>query len=149
MTGRDLSRLCQSVLPPEFELIRKQLPKIQEFLDANLPDTVQGSVTVLSVNSEEIVIAASTPMVASYLRLHSAEIRQQLNEGLQLQQAVRFRTIPDALFETRKREALPTPQEVSPEAVESIRNNAQWIEDEKLRDAMLALAKSLEKNSDG
>jgi hypothetical protein len=143
MAGRDLSRLCQSILPPEFERLRRQLPRIQEFLDTNMPEAVQGCVTVLSMNEEEIVIAANTPMVANYLRLHSAEIQQQLRESFQLKQTVRFRTIPDALLKPRKREPLQAARAVSAEAVNSIKLNAQWIEDETLRDALLALADSL------
>ena len=148
MAGRDLSRLCQSVLPPEFERLKQQLPRLQEFLDTNLPDAVQGCVTVLSLNEEEIVIAANTPMVANYLRLHSAEIQQQLRESFQMQQTVRFRTIPDALLKPRKREPLPAARAVSAEAVDSIKRNAQWIEDATLRDALLSLADSLARKRD-
>ncbi len=148
MAERDLSRLCQSVLPPEFERLKQQLPRIQNFLDANLPEAVQGSVTVLSVNEAEIVIAANTPMVANYLRFHSAEIQQQLRESFQLEQAIRFRTIPDALLNPYRREPRQAPREVSAVAIDSIKRNAQWIEDATLRDALLGLADSLSKKRD-
>ena len=144
MARRDLSRLCQSVLPPGFDEARRQLPEIQAFLDSNLPDTVTGSVTALSVDAEQIVIAASTPIVANYLRLHSAEIQQQLSETLQLQQALRFRTIPDAMMRPRAPVKLQAPRQVSTESVDAIRRNAQWIEDEALRQALLSLADGLE-----
>jgi hypothetical protein len=143
MAERDLSRLCQSVLPAEFEQVKRLLPPIQAFLDANLADAVKGSVTLLSVTDEQIVIAASTPMVANYLRLHSVEIRQQLRETFQLEQELKFRTIPDALMHPRKQAKLPRPQAVSAEAVAAIKLNAQWIEDEDLRAAMLSLADCL------
>lgn len=151
MSARDISRLCQSVLPPGFEEAKRQLPEIQAFLDANLPDTVQGSVTLLSVNAEHIVIAASTPMVTSYLRLHGAEIQQQLRETFQLRQAMKFRTIPDALMRPRERVQLSPPRQVSRESVDAIRRNAEWIEDTALRRALLSLADSLEpgQNDDG
>lgn len=144
MAGRDISRLCQSVLPAGFDEARRQLPKIQAFLDSNLPDTVTGSVTVLSVDAEQIVIAASTPVVANYLRLHGAEIRQQLVETLQLKQALRFRTIPDAMMRPRAPVKLQPPRQVSTGSVDAIRRNAQWIEDEALRQALLSLADGLE-----
>ena len=144
MAGRDISRLCQSVLPPGFDEARRQLPEIQAFLDSNLPDTVTGSVTALSVDAEQIVIAASTPAVTNYLRLHSAEIQQQLSETLQLQQALRFRSIPDAMMRPRATVKLQAPRQVSTESVDAIRRNAQWIEDEALRQALLSLADGLE-----
>jgi len=143
MASRDISRLCQSVLPPGFEQVRRQLPQIQAFLEENLPEAVQHSVTLLTVNAEEIIIAANTPMVANYLRLHSAEIQQQLRETFQLEQRVKFRTIPDALFQARKQETLQPQRVVSREAVRSIKRNALCIEDETLRAALLSLVDSL------
>ncbi len=143
MANRDISRLCQSVLPPGYEQVSRQLPQIQSFLDENLPEAVRSSVTLLSINSEQIVIAGNTPMVVNYLRLHSSEICQQLRETFQLQQEVKFRTIPDALMRTRKQLELQPPQPVSVESVKAIKLNAQWIEDDSLRAAMLSLADSL------
>jgi hypothetical protein len=143
MASREISRLCQSVLPPGFEQAKRQLPQIQAFLEENLPEEVQHSVTLLTVNTEEIVIAANTPMVANYLRLHSAEIQQQLRETFQLEQQVKFRTIPDALFHARKQKKLQPPRVVNGKAVRAIKRNALCIEDETLRAAMLSLVDSL------
>jgi hypothetical protein len=143
MASRDISRLCQSVLPPGFEQVKRQLPQIQAFLEENLPEAVQHKVTLLTVNAEEIIIAANTPMVANYLRLHCAEIQQQLRETFQLEQQVKFRTIPDALFHARKQAKLQAPRVVGNEAVRAIRRNAMCIEDESLRAAMLSLVDSL------
>jgi hypothetical protein len=143
MASRDISRLCQAVLPPGFEQARRQVPQIQQFLEENLPQAVRHSVTLLSVTDEHIVIAANTPMVTNYLRLHATEIQQQLRETFQLEQQLKFRTIPDALFQQRKQLSPSPPRAVSSEAVAAIRLNAQWIEDEGLRAAMLALADSL------
>jgi len=143
MASREIFRLCQSVLPPGFEQARHQLPRIQAFLEENLPEAVQQSVTLLSVNDEQIVIAANTPMVANYLRLHSAEIQQQLRETFQLEQKLTFRSIPDALFKTRRPVQLPAPRVVSSDSVLAIRRSAQWIEDDSLRAAILSLADSM------
>jgi hypothetical protein len=143
MASRDISRLCQSVLPPGFEQVKRQLPQIQAFLEENLPEAVQHSVTLLTVNAEEIIIAANTPMVANYLRLHCAEIQQQLRETFQLEQQIVFRTIPDALLQARKQAKLQAPRVVGSEAVRAIRRNAQCIEDDSLRAAMLSLVDSL------
>lgn len=143
MASRDMSRLCQAVLPPGFEQARRQLPQIQDFLEENLPEAVRQSVTLLSVTDDHIVIAANTPMVTNYLRLHAAEIQQQLRETFRLEQPLKFRTIPDAMFQRRQYRSPLPPRTVSSEAVAAIRLNAQWIEDDELRNAMLALADSL------
>ena len=144
MASRDMSRLCQAVLPSAFEQARRQLPQIQKFLEENLPEAVRQSVTVLSVTAEHIVIAANTPMMTNYLRLHTAEIQQQLRETFRFEQQLKFRTIPDALFQQRKQLSPLPPRAVSSESVAAIRLNAQWIEDPDLRAAMLALADSLD-----
>ena len=144
MARRNMAGLCRGVLPPEFERLQQQIPEIQHFLEQNLPETVQGCVTLLTLNDEQIVIAANSPMVTNFLRLHSSEIEQQLRETFNLQQALKFRTIPDALLKTgRSIEQMPAAEAVSGEAVSAIERNAQWIEDEELRAAMLSLAKCL------
>jgi len=143
MGSKQISRLCQTVLPPEFEQVTRLGPGIQRFLEQNLPETVNQSVTLLTINQDEIVVAANSPMVANYLRLHSREIEQQLRETFKLEQALKFRTIPDSLLKLDNNEYQPHPEQVSAESIEAIRRNAEWIEDEELKAAMLSLAESL------
>lgn len=131
------------MLPPGFEQVTRLGPDIQRFLEQNLPATVNQSVTLLTINQDEIVVAANSPMVANYLRLHSREIEQQLHETFKLEQALKFRTIPDSLLKLDNNEYRPHPEQVSAESIEAIRRNAEWIEDEQLKAAMLSLAESL------
>jgi hypothetical protein len=145
MGSKQISRLCRSVLPSGFEQLTRLGPDIQSFLEQNLPAAVNQSVTLLTINQDEIVVAANSPMVANYLRLHSREIEQQLRETFKLEQALKFRTIPDSLLKLDKNEHQhqPHPGQVSAESIEAIRRNAEWIEDEELKAAMLSLAESL------
>ena len=143
MGTKQISRLCQSVLPPGFEQVTRLGPGIQRFLEQNLPATVNQSVTLLTINQDEIVVAANSPLVANYLRLHSREIEQQLRETFKLEQALKFRTIPDSLLKLDNNENLRQPGQVSTESIEAITRNAEWIEDEELKAAMLSLAESL------
>ena len=143
MGTKQISRLCQSVLPPGFEQVTRLGPGIQRFLEQNLPATVNQSVTLLTINQDEIVVAANSPMVANYLRLHSREIEQQLRETFKLEQALKFRTIPDSLLKLDNNENLRQPGQVSTESIEAITRNAEWIEDEELKAALLSLAESL------
>lgn len=143
MGSKPISRLCRSVLPPGFEQVTRLGPDIQRFLEQNLPETVNQAVTLLTINQDEIVVAANSPMVANYLRLHSREIEQQLRETFKLGQALKFRTIPDSLLKLDNNEYRPHPEQVSAGSIEAIRRNAEWIEDEELKAAMLSLAESL------
>lgn len=143
MVASKIDRLCQSVLPPGFEQVKRQLPQIQRFLEQNLPAPVNQAVTLLTLKPDEIVIAASSPLVANYLRLHAGEIQQQLRETFGLEQALRFRTIPDSMLKIDSPKALHRPGKVGTESLEAMRRSAQWIEDEDLRAAMLSLAESI------
>lgn len=143
MSSSNIGRLCQSVLPAEFEQVKRQLPRVQRFLEQNLPEPVNQAVTLLTLNRDEIVIAANSPLVANYLRLHSAEIQQQLRETFGLEQPLRFRTIPDSMLKLGSPGVLPKPGQVTAEAIEALQRNAQWIEDDELRAAILSLAESL------
>ena len=143
MSSSDIGRLCQSVLPPEFERVKRQLPEIQRFLEQNLPEPVNRSVTLLTLNQDEIVIAASSPLVANYLRLHGKEIRQQLRETFQLEQRLKFRTIPDSMLHLEQPDKLRDPKQVSAESIDALERNAKWIEDDDLKAALLSLAESL------
>jgi sRNA-binding carbon storage regulator CsrA len=143
MGSNKISRLCQSVLPAEFEQIKRQTPSLQHFLEENLPESVRQSVTVLTINQNEIVIAANSPMVANFLRLHSKELQQQIRETFDFEQTLKFRTVPDSLLKIQQQPSLQSPRQVSAESVDALERNAQWIEDEGLKAAMLSLAESL------
>ena len=146
MASKKLSTLCRAALPAGFDQVSELAPAIQLFLEQNLPEGVAQSVTLLTVNQQEIVIAANSPMVANYLRLHSVEIQQQLFETFALERKLKFCALPDALLKTATRDAPSRPAAVSQESIASISRSADWIEDEKLKAAMLSLARSLNKS---
>jgi len=141
-----IGRFCQSVLPADFEQVKRLVPEIQQFLEENLPEPVNRSVTVLTVNRDEIVIAANSPLVANYLRLHAKEIQQQLKETFQFEQSLKFRSIPDSLIKPEKHEHLRQPEAVSTESIAALKRSVQWVEDEELKAALLSLADSLKQD---
>jgi len=146
MAQKRLDQLCRSVLPPDYAQVTRQLPEIQAFLEQNLPETVSQRVTLLTLNRDEIVVAADSAMVANYLRLHAAEIGQQLRETFGLEQQLRFRSLPQGMLQVERVQKLREPREVSPAAVDAIRKNAEWVEDDALKEALLSLAQSLERD---
>ena len=148
MTGGRIDRLCRDVLPAEFDRISRLGPAIQAFLEHNLPVSVNRSVSLLTVSDTEIVIAAYTPTVASYLRLHGAEIRQQLREGLDIDLEIRFRSLPQAMLRAAARPPPGTPRAVGAAALDAIERSAASIEDEALRAALLSLARGMKSERD-
>ena len=146
MGRQKLDKLCQAVLPDNFEQVKRWVPELQRFLEENLPEPVNRCVTLLTINREEIVLSANSPAVASYLRMHSREIGQQLSETFQFEQQIRICTLPDSMLRLNDPVSRPPPREASAASVDAIRRNAEWIEDDELRASMLALADSMELN---
>ena len=143
MSGRKIDRLCRAVLPAEYDRVTGLAPVVQQFLEENLPPPTNRAVTLLKAGEDEIVIAAFNPMVANYLRLHSAEIAQQLRESLGLEARLRFRTLPESMLRTAQRESRREPRTVSEGSIDAVRRGAEFVEDEQLRAALLSLAQSM------
>ncbi len=143
MARRKLDDLCRAMLPPGYDRMCRYGPGIQRFLDENLPPPANGHATLLKIDDSEIVIAAPSPPVANFLRLHAGEIRQQLRETFGLEQAVRFRTVPDALLRVEPPGDRRVPRPASVGSADAIERNARHIDDEGLRESLLALARSL------
>lgn len=146
MAQKRLDQLCRSVLPADYAQVKRQLPEIQAFLEQNLPAPVNRCVTLLTLNNDEIVIGANSPMVTNFLRLHAAEIRQQLRETFKLEQSLRFRSLPDDLLRVERKITPREPRQVSAESIDAIRKNASWVDDDDLKAALLSLAQSLEQD---
>ena len=143
MTVDRIGRLCRRLLPAGFEQVSAQAPAIQAFLDSNLPPPLAGNVSVLRVDERELVVAAYSPAIANFLRLHSAEIRQQLREGLGLERVLTVRSVPASMLRVTAPGSVPRPRPVGEESIAAIERSAEWIEDEALRDALRALAETL------
>ncbi len=143
MARRRLDDLCRAVLPPGYDRLQRHASDIQRFLEETLPPPANRCATLLKIDDDEIVIAANSPPVASFLRMHATEIRQQLRETFGLEQAVRFRTVPDTLLKVEPPGGRRHQRPANPRAADAIERSAQSVEDEALRDALLALARSL------
>ena len=144
MASRKIDRLCQSVLPPGYERVERLAPALQKFLDENLPEPINRAVSLLTVVGDEIVIGAYNPVVANYLRLHGTEIAQQIRETFGLDARLKFRTLPESMLRAGPREQKRSPRRVSAASIDALRRNAEWVEDEDLRAALLSLAQSMQ-----
>jgi len=144
MSSRRIDRLCQSVLPPGYERVERLAPALQQFLEENLPEPINRAVSLLTVVGDEIVIGAYNPLVANYLRLHGTEIAQQIRETFGLDARLKFRTLPASLLQAGPRTQKRSPRSVSTASIDALRRNAEWIEDDDLRAALLSLAQSMQ-----
>ena len=143
MSNKRLSSWCQSILPANYKSIKSQTARLQNFLCEQLPESIAKRIHVINVTVQEIVVAVADPQIANYLRLHNRELQQQIHETFNLKQVLKFKTMPETVLQLSKRPQAGKPGKVSAEAAEVITNNAQWIEDEKLKNALESLAKTL------
>lgn len=146
MTNKRLLHWCQSILPPNYQAVRGLTDKYQKFLSEQLTREIATTVRVINVNMDEIVIAAASSQVASYLRLHATELRQQFRETFGGDRKIIIKSMPESLINIDPQRSTIKPRPVSDESVDTIEKNADWVEDETLKNALKSLARSLKKS---
>ena len=145
MSRKPLDQWCQSVLPENFNQVSAEMKAIQEFLREQLPEPINQQVSVLNSSDEDITIAAADPQIANYLRLYLAEVQQQIHETFGTAKKLKIQTMPDSLLKVGTRPGSSKPARVSQETADAISKNANWVEDEDLRESLLSLASFLKK----
>jgi len=146
VSTKPLDYWCQSILPENFKQVCAQTRSVEKFLHEHLPEPINQQVSVINCSHEEINIAVADPQIANYLRLYVAEIQQQILESLGMKQKLKIQTMPDSQLKVGTRPQSSQPTWVSRQTAEAISRNANWVEDESLRESLQALASSLEKN---
>jgi len=143
MSNKRLFSWCQSILPANYYQVKDKTTKIQHFFEEHLPDPISQRIHVINTTDAEIVIAVDDASITNYLRLHQREIQQQIFETFNTRKTLRFRTMPEDLLKPVSRPNFRQPTRVSNETADSIKRNAQWVEDAELKQALEALASSI------
>ena len=143
MTAKSLKHWCHSVLPANFNQVSNDTSKIQQFLIDNIPETINQGLRVMNITQDEILVAVASPQIANYLSLHALEIEQQVREGLNLDRKLKFRSMPESIFEVETHTSTNKTRPVAPETVDAISRSANWIEDDRLKQALKSLAQTL------
>lgn len=143
MANKSLLHWCQSALPPNFQSIKGLTEKYQNFLAQQLPEDIVDSVQVINVDRGEVVIAAASGQIANFLRLHVRELTQQFEETFGGNRKLTIKAMPASVLKVESGHRVVRPQSVSVDTINSIENNAKWVEDEKLKKALESLAHQL------
>ena len=143
MSRKPLDQWFQSVLPEDFSQVSAEMKDIQKFLREQLPEPINQQVSVLNCSDEDIVIAAADPQIANYLRLYLVEVQQQIHETFGTTKKLKIQTMPDSLLKVGSRPRSSKPVRVSQQTADAISKNANWVEDEDLRNSLLSLVSSL------
>ncbi len=143
MGNKRFSSWCKSVLPANYHQIKGQTNKLQQFLVEQLPDPASQRIHVLNISAHEIIVAVDDAQTANYLRLYQRELQQQVFEALNYKQTLKFKTMPESVLQPSQLPQARKPSKVSSDTADGITRNAQWIEDEPLKQALESLAASL------
>ncbi|MCP4236462.1 MAG: DUF721 domain-containing protein, partial [Aestuariibacter sp.] len=88
MSNKRLSSWCQSILPANYQQIKKQTERFQRFLRDQLPKPIAARIHVMNVTQTEVIVAVDDSQTTNYLRLHHREMQQQLLETFQCKQTL-------------------------------------------------------------
>ncbi len=147
MTSGNIKTFCHSVLPENFNQVSRQVRRCQQALQATLPGSIGSMVQALTVEAGKVSIAANSPVVANYLRLHLPVIEQALTDIIGPKPVIEIKTRPASLASVPGAPRPAQPKPVNPEAIARLASSSSAIEDEALREAMQALAKTLASRS--
>jgi len=143
MPNKPLARWCKNLLPKDYKRRSGEIAAVQQFLSDTLPSPANEQVLVLNVTEQEVVVAVPSAQMTNYLRLYSAEIKQQINESFNNQCSLIFKTMPTAVFDVGRSQSKVSSKTYSHETVKGIENQADWIDDPALQKALKSLARHL------
>ena len=144
MSKGDIKSFCRSVLPQDFDQVSRVTGRCQKTLQSSLPDGVGNMVQVLTVHSNVVSVAANSPVVANYLRLHIDSLQKTLSSVVGPAVKIEIKTRPASLSQVALPDKPRQPKSVSPSTASRLSSSAESIEDDALRAAMQSLAKTLE-----
>ena len=147
MSKGNIKSLCRSVLPENFNATGRAIDNCQQVLDGWLPERLHGMVQVVNVSAGAISISATTPVVANYLRLHLGDLQQALGQSLGSNSKVQIKTLPASVSKVTLAQRPAPPQTLRPSTISALSAGANAIEDDKLREALQSLARTLKTKS--
>jgi hypothetical protein len=138
-----LASLFKNLLPPDYAEKRAQIQQLQYFFVAQESDAVFQMVKVANVTDHYIHVTVPNAALSSYLRLHTEHIRQLLIENFGLDLALKISTRPESMESTGQEHKESLQADISSASCQQMKNTADYVEDETLKNALKSLSKTL------
>jgi len=141
-----VSELFKQHLPQDFSRKRAQIEQFQAFFATRDSDAVFQMVTVNNVTASELSLTLPSAALASYLRLHAEQLRQQIREMFGVELSIKISTRPDvqsAAHDGNRKKRLAA--DISSASCDQMTSSAEFVDDERLRNALKSLSKTLAK----
>ncbi len=137
-----LAGLCIKWLPKDFRRHSAVIAQYQQFFDSHQGEAVYRQVRVLNASDKQLLLALPSPALVNYLRLHGAQLQQEIQQLFGASPSLKLVVRPFGGIE-RTATKLQPPAHVSRSVSARVRKSADGIEDESLRQALIALAQSI------
>lgn len=138
-----LSSLFGKVLPENFRQKSATIHQYQQFFNSLESDAVFQMVEVINVTDEHLSLAVPSPSLVNYLRLHSQQLRQQIEEQFGLDLELIFKVLPESISPKREIKKMPSARHFSASVSDQIKKSSSGLDDEELRNAMISLADTI------
>ena len=142
-----LSSLFNKALPENFRSRGAEIQHYQAFFESRSGDAVFQMVRVMNVTEDTLSLSVPSPALVNYLRLHTQEIRQQITEQFGKQLELKIVASPDSGSEESSSIKLKPARHFDQQVCDRLQRSAAGVDDDNLRQALIALSKSIRKKS--
>ena len=141
-----VSELFKRHLPQGFSRKRAQIEQFQAFFATRDSDAVFQMVTVNNVTATELSLTLPGAALASYLRLHAEQLREEILEMFGVELSIKISTRPDAqsaAHDANRKKLLAA--DISSASCDQMTSSADFVDDERLKNALKSLSRTLAK----
>lgn len=138
-----VSRLFKGLLPENFPQKRAQIQQYQHFFESIESDAVFQMVRVNNVTHEFVSITLPNAALSSYLRLHSQQIKQLIQQYFGVDLDLKISTRPDTSQPEQEKHHKDWLPDISQSSCAQINTAAEHVEGEALKQALQSLSATL------
>ncbi len=138
-----LSSMFGKLLPEDYRHKRAMIDQYQHFFNEQTSDAVFQMVEVMNVTDQYLVLAVPSPALVNYLRLHSLQIKTQIAELFGQNLELKIHAQPGSAIQNASEEHKQGLRHFSEPVTSQIKKSAASVEDEALREAMIALSEAI------
>lgn len=138
-----VSRLFGKLLPDNFRQKSATIQQYQQFFKSQTSDAVYQMVQVMNVTDDAITLAVPSSALVNYLRLHSAEIRNQILEQFHKSLELKVIADPTSMSPADEKSPLKPAKHFSQSVCDQLKKSAASVDDDELRSALESLSKTI------
>ena len=140
---RPVRKWFGDVLPPDYARKTSLINQFQAFFHSLQDDPVYACVEVLAVDERQLTLAVPSPGLVNYLRLHTREIGDMIEQQFGCRLQLRMIVQPGASAAGAESARRGPARYFAAPVAEQLERSAAAVEDQSLRDALIRLARAI------